>query len=59
MSPSTTGSQTPPKDPKTTGGNGHGTSTPKGPSKWVRDDYIRKVEEIRKKKKLPPAKPTV
>lgn len=42
----------PPK-PSTTQGNGHGKTVPSGPSKKVRDEYLKKVEEIVKRKKKP------
>ena len=45
--PNTTGSQNPSKKP---GGNGQGTKTTTGPSKKTRDEYLRKLREIIRKK---------
>lgn len=47
--PDTTPKQQPPK-PQKGGGNGQGTKTQSGPSKKVRDNFIKKIREINKKK---------
>lgn len=46
--PDTTPKVSPP--PKTSGGNGQAKKTPSGPSKKTRDNFIKQVKDLIKKK---------